>query len=94
MLTVVTLGVSLSRTQVRWSLQASRFVCFRFKKKLVGSRFKWPGNMERIGDEKVDKDRGREEDRECDGKAVLSEIWKEWEENGEQPQKVEGVGEC
>ena len=55
--------------------------------------------MERMGAEKlakrsdaqkVDGKRG-EEDRECDGRSALREIWKEWKENGEQQQKVEGV---
>ena len=31
--------------------------------------------------------------RECDGRTALREIWKEWEENGEQQQKIEGVGD-
>ena len=62
----------------------------RFKKKLTRSRLKWAGHVERIGDkqkltkradaEKV-KGKGSEEDRECDGKTALREIWKEWEEN-------------
>ena len=38
--------------------------------------------------------KGGEEDRECDGRTALREIWKEWEENGEQQQKIEGVGSC
>ena len=28
--------------------------------------------------------KGGEEDRECDGRTALREIWKEWEENEEQ----------
>ena len=34
-----------------------------------------------------------EEDRECDGRTALRETWKEWGENGEQQQKIEGVGD-
>ena len=37
---------------------------------------------------------GGEEDRECDERTPLREIWREWEENGEQEQKIEGVGDC
>ena len=37
--------------------------------------------------------KGGEEDQECDGRTGLREIWKEWEENGEQQQKTEGVGD-
>ena len=33
------------------------------------------------------------ENRECNGRTALREIWKEWEENGEQQQKIE-VGDC
>ena len=32
--------------------------------------------------------KGGEEDRGCDGRTGLREIWKEWEENGERQQKV------
>ena len=32
-----------------------------------------------------------EEDRECDGRTLLRDIWKEWKENGEQQQRTEGV---
>ena len=35
----------------------------------------------------------RRRDRECDRRTALSNIWKEWEENGEEQQKIEGVGE-
>ena len=35
------------------------------------------------------RETGGEEDRECDGRTVLREIWKEWEENGEQQQNTE-----
>ena len=38
------------------------------------------------------KGRGAKEDRECDGRIALIEIWKVWEENGEQQEKIEGVG--
>ena len=34
-----------------------------------------------------------EEDREYDGRTALREIWKEWDENGEQQKKTEGVGD-
>ena len=37
--------------------------------------------------------KGGEKDGECDGRTVLREMWKEWEENGEQQQKI-GVGDC
>ena len=36
---------------------------------------------------------GGEEDRECDGRTAITDIWKEWEENGEQQRKIEGVGD-
>ena len=39
--------------------------------------------------------KGGEEDRECDGRTGFREIWKEWEENGEQQQNiVPVVGDC
>ena len=38
--------------------------------------------------------KGREEDRECDWKPELREVWKEWENKGEQQRKTEGVGDC
>ena len=34
---------------------------------------------------------GGEEDRECDGRTAVREIWEEWEENGGQQQKIEGT---
>ena len=34
--------------------------------------------------------KGGDEDRECDGRTAVREIWKVWEENGEQ-QNTEGV---
>ena len=37
--------------------------------------------------------KGGEEDREGDGRTALREIWEEWEENGEQQEKIEGVGD-
>ena len=50
--------------------------------------------MERMGDEKLAeqmpknwslwREKGFEEDRECDSRTALREIWKEWEENAEQ----------
>ena len=36
--------------------------------------------------------KGGEEDRECDGRTALREIWKEWEDNEEQQQMIEGDG--
>ena len=39
------------------------------------------------------REKGGTDDRECDGRTVLREIWKEWEKNGEQPKKIEGVGD-
>ena len=52
--------------------------------------------MERMGDETLAKrsdaqkveGKGGKEDRECDGRTALREIWKEWEENGEQQQQI------
>ena len=49
-----------------------------------------------MGDEKLAKRsdaqkveaKGGEEDRECDGRTALREIWKAWEENGEQQLKT------
>jgi len=41
--------------------------------------------------------KGGDEGRECDGKTILSEIWKEWEKTGELKQKIEiwlEVGDC
>ena len=37
--------------------------------------------------------KGGEEDREWDERTALRGIWEEWEENGEQQQKTEGVGD-
>ena len=34
-----------------------------------------------------------DQDRKCNGRTALRDICKEWEENGEQQQKIEGVGE-
>ena len=56
--------------------------------------------MERIGDDKFAmradaqkvEGKGGEDDRDCDGRSALREIWKEWEDNGEQLQKI-GIGE-
>ena len=38
--------------------------------------------------------KGGEEDRDSDGKTALREIWKDWEENGEQQQgyELESIG--
>ena len=57
--------------------------------------------MERNEEENWQKDqkprkwrkKGGEEDREWDGRTGLREVWKEWEENGEQQQKTERVGD-
>ena len=67
-----------------------------FKKKLVRSRLKWAGHVERKGDEKLAKGadaqkvKGKEdkEGRECDGRTVLREIQKDGEENGEDQQQI------
>ena len=71
-------------------------------KKLMRCRLKWAIYFERMGDGKLAKrldaqkeeGKGGEEDQECDGRTVLREIWKEWEENGDQQRKIEGVGDC
>ena len=34
------------------------------------------------------REKGDDEDGECDGRTVLKEIWKEWGENGEQQQQI------
>jgi len=51
-----------------------------------------------MGDEKVtkraDAQKGGEEDQECDERTALRKFWEESEENGEQQQKIEGVGDC
>ena len=54
---------------------------------------RWKICKKRTNTQKVEG-KGGEEDRDCDGKTALREIWKEWEENGEQQQNIEGVGEC
>ena len=64
-------------------------------KTLVRIKLKWAGRLERMGYENLAKKsgaqkvegKGVDEDRECDGTTALREIWKEWEENGEQQQK-------
>ena len=71
-------------------------------KKLVRSRLKWASHVERREDEKLaeircpergrKRRRGRLRMRWEDG--FKREIWKEWEENGEQQQKIERVGDC
>ena len=68
-----------------------------FKETLVRRRLKRVGHVETMGNEKLAKERnwkekGGEEDQECDGR--MGEILKEWEENGEQQQKIEGLGDC
>ena len=60
-------------------------------KSLTRSNLKWAGHMGRKGDGKLEKrsdaqkveGNGGEEDRECNGRTALREIWKEWG-NGEQ----------
>ena len=57
--------------------------------------------METMRDEKLAKrsdaqkvaEKGGNEDRECDGRTALRDVWKEWEENGAQHQKIERVGD-
>ena len=66
------------------------------KKKLVMSRLKWAGHMERMADEKLAK---RSDAQKGEGKRwrvspiMRWEIWKEWEEIEEQQQTI-GVGDC
>ena len=53
-----------------------------FKKKLLRSRLKWAGHVERMGDDKLAKrtdfqkveGKGGEVDRECDGRTALIEV--------------------
>ena len=40
------------------------------------------------------KERGGEENRDCDGRTALTEPWKEWKKNGNQEQIIEGIGQC
>ena len=67
------------------------------KKKLVRSRLKWAGHVERMGDEKLAK---RSDTQKVEGKRrrvrprMRWEIGKVWEENGEQQQQIDGVGDC
>ena len=59
------------------------------------SRLKWVGHVERMGDEKWQREaqkvdgKGGEEDRECDGRTALREMCHEWEENIEQHKELE-----
>ena len=61
-----------------------------FQKKLVSNMVKSAGYEERKGGENWQreqmprkwKEKGGEEDQECDERIALREIWKEWEENG------------
>ena len=63
---------------------------------------KWAGPVESKVDEKLAKrsnarqwrGKGGEEDRGCDGRTALREIWTEWEKNGEQQQRTGVVGYC
>ena len=61
-----------------------------FKKKLVRCRLKWTKHVERMGGgigketRCPESGRKRRQGRECDGRNGLREIWKEWDENGEQ----------
>ena len=74
----------------------------RFRKELKKSRLKWAGHVEGMEEEswqtdqmpRKGRERGDEEGREGDGRRALKDIWEEWEENGEQQQKTEGVGDC
>ena len=38
--------------------------------------------------------KGGEEHLKCDGRTVLRDTWKEWKENGEQQENIEGAGDC
>ena len=40
------------------------------------------------------KRKGDEEDRCSDDGTALRETWKEWGKNGDQDQKIEGIGDC
>ena len=51
----------------------------------------WFGHVGRIGMKKGGEKEARKTEN---GKTALREIWKEWEENGEQQQNIEGVGDC
>ena len=69
----------------------------RFKKTLVRKRpdmWKDGGKWQREQMPRKWKKTGGEEDRECNGRTALREIWEDWEENGEQQQKMDGVGDC
>ena len=46
----------------------------------------------RVDAQKVEG-KGHEEDHERKGTTALREIWKEWEENGEQQQQIDGCGD-
>ena len=35
--------------------------------------------------------KGSDEDRDCNGMTALRETWKEWEENGEQQEKIQNA---
>ena len=50
--------------------------------------------LARRADAEKEDGKGSEEDRECDGRTAFRGIWKKWEENGEEPQKIEPVGDC
>ena len=59
-----------------------------------GNRLKWERkNWQREQMPSKWRDKGGEEGQECDERTALREIWKEWEENGEQQQNIE-VGDC
>ena len=72
-----------------------------FKKKLVRSRLKWAGHVERMGDETLAKrsDVQRVEEKRRRGRQRMR--WEDcvkrdlekWEENGEQQQNIECVGD-
>ena len=40
------------------------------------------------------REKGGAEDRECDGRTVIREIWKVWDENVEQQQQIEENKDC
>ena len=53
----------------------------------------WKRKLANRSDAQKVGERGGEEEREGDGRTGLREIQKEWEENGEQQQKIERVGD-
>ena len=62
-----------------------------FKRKLLRSRFKYAGHVERMGDEKLAK---RSDAQKVKGKGGEAYREREWEENYEKPQTMEEAGDC